>query len=291
MYITKHNETKAYVAFVGEEQNFPTTNNVKKVISVDFLNQEPPLSTLVQQKYQAIVSVNKEGVYEIQTLLNNDFELMLRSYFNSSELNLDSIIHNETRNIGTNIIGFTMMFMLMFSFWVLSLFAIDKEQGLLLRIASTPVSLLGYLFAHIVFVLGIIIPELLLLAVLKIGGWNIGFSLFQFLGILALQAFLGISLALLLFTLIKKTDNAIMFGSAIVILTTVLAGGFFSLNTSNKRLNSIKNILPQKYLLHGVELLEKGKNMVAIQNFFVVLVFSICLLLISFFLLNKKYSK
>ena len=103
-----------------------------------------------------------------------------------------------------------MMFVLTFASFNLFVFADDKEQGQLRRVATAPVSFGFYLAAHCLFCISLLLPEYLLLVTLKLLGWDIGFSLLQYAGLLAILGLFGISLSLLLHTLIKKPDNANM---------------------------------------------------------------------------------
>jgi ABC-2 type transport system permease protein len=179
--------------------------------------EKPPLSGLVEQKYDAYVTVDGDGRYRIETLRNDDFKNMLLLLLNNPKADISG--SQAERGVGVNIIGFMMMFLLMIAFFNLFAFADDKEQGQLRRIAAAPASFGWYLVAHCVYCLSMLLPEYLLLIILKLCGWNIGFSLLQYAGLMATLAFLGISFALLLNTLIKKPDNANMLGNSVTVLT------------------------------------------------------------------------
>jgi ABC-2 type transport system permease protein len=51
-----------------------------------------------------------------------------------------------------------------------------------------------------------------------------------------------------------------MVGSAVVVLTSVLAGSFYSFDKGNKILETIIKVLPQKAFLSMAELVEQGKS-------------------------------
>lgn len=195
------------------------------------------------------------------------------------------------RGVGVNIIGFMMMFVLMIAFFNLFTFADDKEQGQLSRIAAAPSSFGWYLSAHCVYCLSMILPEYFLLIILKLCGWNIGFSLLQYAGLMAVLSFLGIAFALLLNTLIKKPDNANMLGNSVTMLTSVLAGSFYSLSKDNKVLDSITKVIPQKQFMDFTMSMQNGTASEHVGAMLYTIGFVLILLVLSVVVLRKKYVK
>ncbi len=287
VYMTGIQQVKGHVAFITQSGSdaIPTT----KYLDISVVSEKPPHSTLVKQKYDAFVTVNKDGYYQIETLRNNDYKKML-----SMLLKKPNAIVNDgktERGVGVNIIGFMMMFLLMISFSNLFAFAEDKEQGQLRRIAAAPASFGCYLAAHCVYCLSLLLPEYILLVILKLSRWNIGFSLLQYAGLMAVLSFLGIAFAILLNTLIKKPDNASMLGNSVTVLTSVLAGSFYSFSKNNEVLDNIIKVLPQKELMNFAQYLQNGSAGEHIGSIFYVIAFSLVLFVFSCTVLRKMYVK
>lgn len=136
-----------------------------------------------------------------------------------------------------------------------------------------------------------ILPEYFLLIILKLCGWNIGFSLLQYAGLMAVLSFLGIAFALLLNTLIKKPDNANMLGNSVTMLTSVLAGSFYSLSKDNKVLDSITKVIPQKQFMDFTMSMQNGTASEHVGAMLYTIGFVLILLVLSVVVLRKKYVK
>ncbi len=288
IYMTGVQQVKGHVAFI-----VPPNANVEPIVSdklkITIMSQEPPRSDLIKQKYDAFITVSNNGGYQIETLHNKDFKNMLLMLLKDPSKNMNS--GKTERGVGVNIIGFMMMFLLMISFSNLFAFADDKEQGQLRRIVASPASFGWYLAAHCFYCLSMLIPEFLLLVILKLCGWKIGFSLLQYAGLMTVLSFLGITIAMLLNTLIKKPDNANMLGNSVTILTSVLAGCFYSFSKNNEFLDKIIMFLPQKKLMDYVQYLQDNCAGKHISSILYVIAFSLILFVFSCTVLRKMYVK
>lgn len=286
VYITGLQQVKARVVFIPQAGAAASLPASSAALKITVLSKAPPESALVEQKYDAFVTAEGKGQYKIETLRTQSFRKTLLLLLQNPRANMAD--PQTERGAGVNIIGFLMMFLLMFAFSNLFVFADDKEQGQLRRISVSPASLGGYMAAHCVYALSFLLPEFLLLAVLRACGWKIGFSLAQYAGLIALLGFLGISLALLLNTLTQKPDNAAMLGNSVVVLTSVLSGGFFSLSKSNAVLDRLLLLLPQKDFMEFAQRLQNGRAAKSLGSLFYVAAFSLCLFALSCFLLRRK---
>ncbi|MGC6174686.1 ABC transporter permease [Lacrimispora sp. 38-1] len=251
--------------------------------------EKPPHSALVEQKYDAYVTIGKNGDYQIETLRSDSYKNMVLTLLK----NPDAILKDSktARGVGANIIGFMMMFLLMEVFANLFAFADDKEQGQLRRITAAPVSFSGYLAAHCVYCLSMFLPEYILLIILKYCGFDIGFTLLQYAGLLAVMGLFGISFALVLNTLINKPDNASMLGRSVIVLTSMLAGSFYLFTKKNMLLDLIIKVLPQKQFMNFVEYMERGEAWQHSFSIIYVIALSIVLFLVSCSVLRMKYMK
>lgn len=288
VYVTGLQQIKGHVAIITLNSTISLPKSSKQ-LDVTVLSENPPHSDLVKQKYDAIVSINADGGYHIETLHSDDFKNMIALLLKYPNAKVGD--SKAERGTGVNIIGFMMMFLLMTAFSNLFAFADDKEQGQLHRIATSPASFGWYLAAHCTYCLSLLAPAFLMLAVLKWFGWNIGFSLLQYAGLIAVIGFLGISFALLLHTFIKKPDNANMLGNAVAVLTSILAGGFYSFSKNNDVLDKIIKLLPQKELMDFAQNLQNGVSGQHIPQLLYVILFSLILFVFSCSVLHRKYVK
>jgi len=254
LFLNTKADVAGNIAVISQSNAFPSTI----YLNVTQLEHAPAMSELVAGKYDAVVVFDDQGGYEIQTLKSDDFKQMIHAIIaNPSAFHADTI---DSRGKGTNIIGFILMFVLMQGVSLMFMFAEDKEKKQLQRIAASPVSFMGYLGAHSFFTfIFLFVPTAVMLSIAHaIPGIDMGFGLMTYLLLIALQCALATSFALFLVALFKKSDTSNMTGSANVVLTSVLAGSFYSFDKGNKVLETIIQVLPQKAFLSLSNALEKG---------------------------------
>ena len=227
-------------------------------LNVTMLEKSPPLSELMAGKYDAVIVFDEQGGYEIQTIKGDEFMQTLVDLINDpASFQADDI---GSRGKGTNIIGFIMMFVLMQGASLMFMFAEDKDKKQIQRIAASPVSFVGYLFAHSFFSFAFLfMPTAAMLGIAYvIPGVDMGFGFMTYLLLTALLCALSTSFGLFLVSMFKKADTSSMVGSASVVLTSVLAGSFYSFDKGNAILETIIKVLPQKAVLSLSDSLEKG---------------------------------
>jgi ABC-2 type transport system permease protein len=100
----------------------------------------------------------------------------------------------------------------------------------------------------------------MLTAAYALFGTEMGFGFVIYLLLTALQCVLAVSFGLFLVALCKKSDTSNMAGSASVVLTSVLAGSFYSFDKGNKVLETIIKVLPQKAFLSMSDFIERGSS-------------------------------
>lgn len=288
VYVTGLQQVKGHIAVITQGNTVALPKSSKQ-LEITVVPQKPPQSDLVKQKYDAYVTVNPNGTYQIDTLHSKDFKDMVAMLLQHPNVCIPD--SKNERGAGVNIVGFMMMFLLMLSFSNLFAFADDKEQGQLKRIVAAPSSFWGYLAAHCFYCLTLIFPSFFMLAVLKLFGWDIGFSLPQYAALIAVMGFLGISFALLLNTLIKKPDNANMMGNAVTVLTSILSGGFYSFSKNNAVLDQMIKLLPQKEFMNFAEYLQNGTSVQNMGSILYVIGFSAVLFVFSCAMLHRMYVK
>ncbi|MCL1792284.1 MAG: ABC transporter permease [Oscillospiraceae bacterium] len=257
VFFNTQSDIAGHIAVVSESNMvIPHT----QYLNMTALEKEPPMSELAAGKYDAVIIFDGQGGYEIQTIKNDDFKNMLYALvrdpasFQAGEIG--------SREKGTNIFGFLMMFVLMQGISMTFVFAEDKDKKQIRRVAASPVSFSWYLCAHSLFAyLFLLVPTMAIILVVRyVFGIDIGFSTVEFFALTAILSALGTSFALFLVSMIKTGDSANMVGSAVVVLTSVLAGSFYSFDRGNKILETVIKILPQKAFLSMAELVEQGKS-------------------------------
>lgn len=288
IYMTGLQETKGHVVFVTNETEAPVQSPYLKI---DVMKEKPPHSELIKRRYDAYVWQKQDKTFEIESIKNAEFKALLMRLLSDRDLDPSSVSVSSDRGIGANIIGFLMMFLLMAASLFLFTFSEDKEQGILKRIACSPISVMKYVLAHIVTCLTMYTPAFLCLIIMKLIGYNIGFSLLQYAGFIIIIGLLGISLMLVLFTLIHKPDNATMLANSILILTTILAGSFYSFDQHNKGIEWVVSILPQKHLLSFAGYVEHGTASAHIGSLIYVIILVGGLLLFATWSLKQRYIK
>jgi ABC-2 type transport system permease protein len=225
--------------------------------NVTVLEQKPPKSELVQNRYDAIVTMKQDGSYSIQTIKNGEMKELIASALE----NPTSFVPNtdKERKIGTNIIGYMMMFLLLQGIMYARLFADDKEKHMIERVITSPIAFWKYLAGHAVFMIAILfVPSYLVIVVAKLAGIAIGFSLLTYAGLIFMLADLAVAFALFLNSFFCVSDTANMLGSALITLTSILAGSFYSFSKEETLFDKLLHILPQKDFINFVNALEKG---------------------------------
>lgn len=220
---------------------------------ITYVTNEVPLSQLVMQKYDAYVSLDKEGKVNVETIKGENFQKQVETALQHHVQDVDK----ETEGKGSRIIGYLIMFVMMQSVAYMSLFGEDKETHMMERIMISSVSFSTYFMAQVIFViLFTFLPAFLSIAILSFIGFNIGFSLLEYVGLLILLSLFSTVITLFMNSIIKVRDTANMACSAIIVLSSIISGSFTSIQTNSSIFNTITSCLPQKAYLHFTQALE-----------------------------------
>jgi ABC-2 type transport system permease protein len=287
LYMHETQHPMAHVAYVTQDAaQAPASSEELDVVVVD---RKPAESLLVKQRYDAYVTPREDGGFDIDTLRGDDFKTAIGALVADPSLPVD--LGQSQGGPGYQMIGFMMLFLLMGSFGGLFVFSQDKEEGQLARISVAPVSLAGYLAAHCICCLVNVVPEIALLAVFQALGHDIGFTLLQYVGLVSALTLLGIAYALFLHSLIRKRDNANMLGSATIMLTSLLAGGFSLAVRHAPVIDAIRDVLPQKRLMDFVSALENGVPVDQYASLGYVIGFAAVLFTVSWLVIRRRYMR
>lgn len=286
VYFTAKLQVRGNVAIITDNGlSFQNT----KYINFTVLKNVPPKSELVLNKYDAIVIDKGNGNYEIETIKSNEYKEMLTKALINPQ---DFVPENkDTRGVGTNIIGYLLMFLMLQGILFMESFSEDKEGEQIKRIAASPISFFKYLSGNFMFTfLFIFLPTYIFLIIIsKLLGIEIGFTLFQYLLLLFIACMLSTGFSMFLNSLVKTSDDANMIGSAITILSTILSGSFYSFDKANKFLDALLWLLPQKDFLSFVQGLENGKDILSILPQ-IIYVLIIVLLFLMFSIIKNRHD-
>ncbi|GAA0076845.1 ABC transporter permease [Clostridium sp. CTA-5] len=252
--LTNKIQIKGNIAVISKDSNIEFMNC--NYFNITKLDSELPRSELLQDRYDAVVTI-KDDSYSIDTIKSDEFKAMLDDALEHPDTFIPNM--DTSRRIGTNIIGYMMMFLLMQGVLYARFFAEDKEKHMIERVAMSPIYFIKYLLGHSFFIISIIfIPSFTIIAFAKIAGVAIGFSLLQYAGLILVLGILSTAFALFLNSLFCVADTANMLGNSIIILSSILAGSFYSFTRKQTLFNKLLHIIPQKDFINFVDALEKG---------------------------------
>lgn len=270
------------LAVVGGESYMPAQTAQIKVTN---LEKEPELSQLVQGEYDGAVIFDEDGGYRIETAkpehFRKELETMLTGQMavqkskggderfggktqmaqSGETFASETPLNQSARGVGTNILGYMLMFLLMQGVIYGRLFAEDKEKHQIERIVCSPINFGSYLWGHVLFIMGLVfLPAAGMLTVLALAGVNLGLALWQLLLLVALAAFMSTCFSVCINAFFRSVDTANMIGSCVVVLTSVLSGTFFDMGGIDGWLKKLIYVLPQKNLMVFVDAWEKNLN-------------------------------
>lgn len=307
IYFTSKFEVKGHIALVMDSTVLIPIES--KQLKVSVLSEMPPKSQLIMKKYDAIVTYSKNHQLKVQSLKSDDFNqkvvkvmsmLLMQVQKQNQTQSLRqtkngtvSFSNEVERGVGSNILGYLIMFLLLQGASYMLLFSEDKEKRIIKRVLTTPTSSAVYLFSHgITNFLLILVPAFLIISAGKAFlGLEVGFGYGQYLVLLALLTILSTSLALFMSSVMKKADDSVMATSLIVVLTSILAGSFGKIGNENTIMKALINILPQKNYLTLVQGIEQGKSitefMPQLTYYFAV---CICFIIAATVITQRKFA-
>ena len=222
---------------------------------VESVNDTPPVSSLVRQKYDGIITVQVDGAFEVLTIKGEKLEAEIR------EVLAGGTIQDEPqRGIGTTMMGFLLMILLLQGVMFLTLFGEDRESGTLRRTALSPAGLKAYLGAQcLVAFLMLYVPTVVIICAARLGfGLELGYSLPAIAVLLIVPVLLAVGFALFVMAACRSSDNAVMTGGALTVLTCLLSGTVYAVTNEQTWWKYITQWLPQTQWMSVVGKLEQG---------------------------------
>jgi len=288
IYFTSTLQVMGNVAVVSSEKI--DTQGLEQYYKITYLDEKPMTSELIENRYDAVIINSADGI-KVETIKSDEFKnTLLNALANPSDFKPKT---DEIRGIGTNIIGYLIMILMMQGNLYMEYFAEDKEKKLIEKISVTPIAFFNYLLAHCIYVfLMMFIPSFCVISIASLFGIQIGFSLVEFAGIIALLCLLSEAIGLFFNTVFNSVESANMIGSAAIILTSILGGTFYSYSHTNKIMNFIVDLLPQKNFISFVSSAETGNfGSVALYQFGYCVLIIIMFFVVSILINSKKYHQ
>lgn len=285
IYFTSKFEMKGNIAYVTQEGK----NDIHvEGFHIKNINKIPSMSEFVMKKYDAAVIPKENGQIEVKTIKEHDFKEKIERAF--QQKSIGSFHQNEVRKVGTNILGYLCMFVLLESIMFMSFFTEDKENRTFTRIVSSPIRIHHYLFAHFLFTFLIVYIQILLILIVEkiVFQVNIGFSYLEYSYLLAILVMIATSFSLFMSTIIETTDNTMMLSSSIIVFTSILSGSFFALKQNDGIVDWFVQILPQKQYLSIIDGVENGYNIARYGGAITYISFIILLFFMLSIIICKK---
>lgn len=223
------------------------------------ISEMPKLSQMAEGTYAAVVSKDGSGNYIVTTLKSDTDIEAIETLFTTGRLPDDykgDDAKREERGIGTNILGFITMLIIIQGVALTTMYPEDRSSGALRRIMSSATNIYSYLSAQIVFTfVSLYVPTYLAIVLAKFClGAELGYSLGILAVLLLVITLFATAFAIFISTVLDR--NISLVTSGISIITCILSGCFLSISSDNKVLTTISGILPQKAymdIVHGIE--------------------------------------
>jgi len=276
--------SKTNIAVVSQNpQSVPQNEKFK----LDIMKKKPADSRLIMGYYDFIAVEKSDGSYDITTAIKSKDDMeIIGKFFNDGKSPVKYGDSVSKRGMGTKILGFIIMIVLMQGVAITLLYPEDRTLKTFRRILTAPVSEKEYVFVQGIFTfVCLYIPTYLAVAIAKIGfGVNMGFNLGMLLVLVAIL--IAFATAFSLFISSVLDDNISLVASGIALLTSLLAG-CFNVFKVNKVLDTIFSILPQKSYMTLIQGVENGNSIFEFKEHLVY----ILIWIIAFWLLGSIISK
>ena len=250
-------------------------------INIIKLENKVPLSDLVKNKYEAVIYF-ENGKAKVDTIKGDDFKSKLEKIVNGENV---TIKDGEKRGVVANIVGYITMFVILLGLMLYKFF-FDDKKGIAKRIISANISYEQYVYSHFISVFIMIFVPTVIVTILAKEVLNIDtrVTALELAFIVLILSLVASSFGLLISSVSKDEESVSMFGGMINVITTLLAGSFFTISNNNL-INILGNIMPQKHILDFTIALENGRGLDYIDILNVILISFI--MIICSFLINK----
>lgn len=256
-------------------------------VDVYYVDEKPLESDLVTQKYDAIIEY-KDQQWVIYSYKTKDFENQLLQLITSKNISLP-----QTKHTGETIFGFMIMFVMMEALFYTSLYGEDKEKQMLQRISLSGMSMTRYLCSQSLFTFLMTWGSTFsILLFTQLFGMEIGFSLTIYAFLLTLLCLIATAFAMMMNSIFDKETTSLS-ASAMIVLTSLLSGTFYSFVSDDGIIGTCINVLPQKVLMNISENINHIQNIQWLEMLYLlglVIVFYILAIVVGKKSIVKSHS-
>lgn len=293
IYISNHTTSKEVIAVVNGSA---LADNISSdQYSLIKIKEEPPLSALVDGTYAAYAKEEEDGTYSITTLKSQEDMHAIQQLLTTGQLPADykgEDMKRSERGVGTNILGFITMLILMQGVALTTLYPEDRLKGTFRRILISPHNENHYLSAQFIFTLTCLyIPTFISIVIIHtLFGIEIGFSIGEFAILLLILTVFVTAFALFIATLFDRNTNLIATGISVV--TCILGDCFVDISTSDHILSALFKIIPQTEFMELVHGIEFGGSYIQYRyDILYILLFSLLLVVIGIGIAKRRIEK
>lgn len=270
VYVATMAPTDLTIGVIGSE-SFKDTNGV----SFDKLSEDDhSISDLIRGKYDAYI-IEKNGTYRVETSKGNGLKKQIESFLkNTQEQKTGSIQKVTIYSTSLNLLSLALM---IFSL-ILYKYYFDERRGINKRIIESTISSSRYVLQHVLTVfITMLIPAVIATLIL--------FPLFEiklefaYLFTVSLIVCFSSSFGIVLSSFMKKNQGALLVGTMLTVITSLLSGSLFSI-VSNDFIDKLQIILPQKYIGILGQNIDKNANL-SISSIIMIAVIVVIFLVIS----------
>ncbi len=280
LFFTNNVENKIRVGVINFTKDIEIEN-----INVIKLTEEPPISELVQGKYDALIIGNETG-YEVKSIKGQEYEKLLKQIIDGKTPLKELFISIENRGVISSQIGFlTMLLMLMGS--MLYKFYYEDKKGTDKRILYGTVSYKQYILSHILVVFLILFIPTILICILAniIFSLNIYVSVTEITFIIFTLCLLSTSFSFFIASITKTEENGSLLATMAIVITSLISGSIIEVSKQGLT-QKLAHLFPQRYIIDFSIQVERGEAASNI-SMFVIIFISILLLTIGG-IINKK---
>ena len=256
-------------------------------VDVYYVDEKPLESDLVTQKYDAIIEY-KDQQWVIYSYKTKDFENQLLQLITSKNISLP-----QTKHTGETIFGFMIMFVMMEALFYTSLYGEDKEKQMLQRISLSGMSMTRYLCSQSLLTFLMTWGSTFsILLFTQLFGMEIGFSLTIYAFLLTLLCLIATAFAMMMNSIFDKETTSLS-ASAMIVLTSLLSGTFYSFVSDDGIIGTCINVLPQKVLMNISENINHIQNIQWLEMLYLlglVIVFYILAIVVGKKSIVKSHS-
>ena len=203
IYFSSSFVTRANIGVVGDYNiNFKSDE-----INIIKLESKVPLSDLVKNKYDAVISF-ENGKAQVDTVKGDDFKSKVERILKGERFDFKD---GEKRGIAANIVGFITMFVILLGV-MLYRFFFDDKKGISKRIISANISYKQYVVSHFISVFIMIFVPTVLITVLSKELLNVDTTVtaMQLAFIVLVLSLLSSAFGLLMSSVAKEMESASM---------------------------------------------------------------------------------